>query len=233
MHYSFRPLSLLLIAAACAGSLVPSVSQAVSFNFTIDTTSLATQPTPPKPFALDFQFIDGDSTVSNTVTLSNFDFGAGGGATGSPTTTGGASGNLASTVTLTDTAFFNEFIQGFTPSSTDPLRFLLDLTTNVEPTTPDAFTLAIFDSSGTEIPTSFFGAFAQIDITNPLTINTYASDTSTAPPGCPTCPALDIAAPLVTTATSPVPEPGTFVLLAGGIGCLAFLRRKQVRLPTF
>ena len=231
----FSSVRLLGLTTVTLWSMVqtPGMSHAVSFNFTIDTTSLAPQPTPPKPFALDFQFLDGDHTRSNTVTLSQFAFGAGGGPHGSPTTAGGASGDLSGTVTLTDSSFFNEFIQGFTPSGSHPLRFLLTLTTNPEPGTPDAFTLAIFDSSGTEIPTSFFGAFAQIDITNPLTINTYASDTSTAPPGCPTCPALDIAAPLVTTATSPVPEPGTFVLLAGGIGCLAFLRRKQVRLPTF
>ena len=228
MRYSLRPLSSLLIAASCCGSLLPSVSQAVSYTVTIDTRSLAGQPPPPAPFALDFQLIDGGGTVNNTVTLSDFDFGAGGGATGSPTTTGGAGGSLASTVTLSDTTFLSEFIQGFTPSSTDQLSFLLDLTTNVEPSTPDSFSLAIFDSSGKGIPTSFFDVFVQADITTPLTIRTFASDSSMAPPGCPTCAGLDIAAPAVT----PVPEPGTLVLLASGIGCLVFLRRRHARLPT-
>lgn len=197
--------------------LTPGMSHAVSFTVTLDTTPLATQPTPPQPFALEFQFLDGDRTVSNTVTLSKFDFGAGGGPSGSPTLSGGASGALSGTVALTDREFFNEFIQGFTPSGSDPLRFLLTLTTNLEPVTPDTFTLAIFDSSGTEIPTSVLGAFARIDITNPLTINTYASDTSVSPRGCPKCPPIALAAPLVELTGTPVPEPGTALLCLSGI----------------
>ena len=100
---------LLGLTAVTLWSLVqtPGMSHAVSFTFTIDTTSLATQPTPPKPFALDFQFLDDNRTRSNTVTLSHFEFGAGGGPIGSPTTSGGASGDLAGTVTLTDSSFFN------------------------------------------------------------------------------------------------------------------------------
>ena len=106
----FSSVRLLGLTTVTLWSMVqtPGMSHAVSFNFTIDTTALATQPTPPKPFALDFQFIDGGSTASNTVTLSNFDFGAGGGPSGSPTISGGASGNLSGTVTLTDSSFFNE-----------------------------------------------------------------------------------------------------------------------------
>jgi hypothetical protein len=203
------------------------ICHALSYTITVDTTPLATQPTPPAPFALDFQLIDGDRTVSNTVSLSNFDFGPGGGPTGSPSTTGGATGTLAGTVTLTDSSFFNEFIQGFTPSATTPLSFLLAITGNVEPTIPDAFSFAIFDRSGTEIPTSFAAAFLQIDITNPLTINTYASDTRVAPPGCPKCPAIALSAPVVESATAPVPEPGTCLLwLSGVVGLLAARRHK-------
>jgi hypothetical protein len=225
----FSSVRLLGLTIVTLGSLVqtPGMSHAVSFTVTLDTTSLATQPTPPKPFALDFQFIDGDSTVSNTVTLSHFDFGAGGGPNGSPTISGGASGDLSGTVTLTDSSFFNELFQGFTPSGSDPLRFLLTLTTNVEPVTPDTFTLAIFDSSGTEIPTSSLGAFARIDITNPLTINTYASDTRLAPPGCPTCPAIALGAPVVELAGTPVPEPGTVLLLVSGVAVALLAQRRR------
>jgi PEP-CTERM motif len=205
--------------------LQSAICQAISYTITIDTIPLATQPTPPGPFALDFQFIDGDGTMSNTVRLSNFDFGPGGGPTGSPNTMGGATGNLTGTVTLTDSSFFNEFIQGFTPGTTTPLSFLLDITGNVEPTIPDAFSLAIFDSSGAEIPTSFADAFLQIDLTHPLTINTYASDTGVAPRGCPTCPPIALTAPTVEL-TAPVPEPGTLLLLISGVvGTILFQRR--------
>src|SRR5262245_8804966 len=204
LSHFFRGLGIAL--GLCWGFNV-TICHAVSFTVTIDTTGLAAYGTPPAPFALEFQLIDGDGTVNNTVTLSNFDFGAGGGSSGAPTTTGGASDDLSGTVILTDSSFFNEFIQGFIPSATDPLSFLLDVTENVEPLTPDAFSLAIFDSSGTGIPTIFFDVFLQIDITNPLTVATYASDTTQSPPGCPTCLPVNIGAPTV-QATTPVPEPG-------------------------
>ena len=52
-------------------------------------------------------------------------------------------------------------------SLTEPLTdFVLDLgTPHVEPLTPDSFSLAIFDSAGVGIPTSFFDVFVQIDLT--------------------------------------------------------------------
>jgi len=213
-----------------------TVCHAVSFTVTINTTSLATYGAPPAPFALEFQFNDGDGTVNNTATLSNFNFGIGGTPVGTPTyncTSGsgvscsGITGDLSSNVILSDSSdFFNEFIQQFTPSSSDPLSFLLNLTTNVEPVTPDSFSLAIFDNSGTGIPTSFFDVFVQVDITNPLTIATYASDTSQSPPACLTCPAIDITAS-IEQASTPIPEPGTLFLFASGLVGLVTWRRCQ------
>jgi len=226
MRRTFHSLPVLFFFFTFYVIQLPSSSYAVNYTVTLDTRSLASEPAPPAPFSLEFQLNDGDGTVNNTITLSNFNFGTGGSATGSPTTTGGASGNLSSTVTLTDSSFFNEFIQGFTPSSTDPLSFLFDLTTNEEPITPDSFSLAIFDSSGIGIPTSFFDVFLQADITSPLIINTYASDASLSPPGCPTCAAIEIPSLLVTTDTSPVPEPSTIVLLTSALSVMALRRRR-------
>ena len=196
-------------------SWMPAISQAVTYTVTLDTRPLAALATPPGPFALEFQFNDGGGGVSNTVTLSNFNFGPGGAASGSAITTDGVSGSLSNTVTLTDSAFFNEFIQGFTPSSTAPLSFVLDLTTQLEPITPDTFSLAIFDSSGTGIQTSFFDVFLQIDITESPSIKTFASDPNTPPPGCPTCAPIVIAAPVV-----PVPVPAPIVLFLSGLSWL-------------
>jgi hypothetical protein len=104
------------------------------------------------PFSLEFQLNDGSGTNdgNNTASLSNFLFN-GGAAVGSPTLNGGASGNLTSGVTLTDNSFFNQFIQGFTAGST--LSFRLSLSTNVgSGGTPDQFSFAILDKTGTEIP---------------------------------------------------------------------------------
>ena len=218
--------SLRTIAALCL-NCIPAISYAVSYQVTLDMRPLAALNTPPAPFALEIQLTDGGAVVVNTVTLSNFSFGIGGGALGNATVIGGASGNLSSTITLTDTAFFNEFIQGFTPSSTAPLSFNLDLTTNIESTTPDGFSLAIFDSSGTGIPTRFFDVFIQIDIANPLGINTYASDASVAPPGCPTCAPIVIGAPTLSSATVPIPTP--LALFVSGISPLLYLVGKKSR----
>src|SRR4051812_41143102 len=74
------------------------------------------------PFSLDFQLIDGAGTgdANNTAQLSDFSFNTGS-AMGSPVLLGGASGSLSSAVTLTDSAFLNEFTQSFLPG--DGLRF--------------------------------------------------------------------------------------------------------------
>jgi hypothetical protein len=197
--------------------------QAASFTVTIDTMALADYGTPPAPFTLEFQLLDLNSTVRNTVTLSDFDFGPGGGAFGTATTSGGASGDLAGTVTLTDSSPFNEFIQGFTPSASEPLSFLLATTENVGPATPDSFSLGIFDSSGTGIPTLRADIFVQVDITAPLAVNTYASDPDQAPPGCPTCPPVRIGAPRVQQVSAA--EPGALLLLMAALGGLAVAMR--------
>ena len=180
------------------------------------------------PFSLEFQLNDGIGIgdANNTAVLSNFMFG-GGSASGSPSLTGGASGNLSSTITLTDSSFFNQFIQGFTPGNT--LSFQLSLTTNVDSGgTPDQFSFAVLDHTGTEIPTlagSFFDVFVQIDIdsANPL-VHTFASDTARSPAGGGG--SINIAAPQVTTA---VPEPGTLVLLASGLAAgLGFWKSRRI-----
>jgi hypothetical protein len=75
------------------------------------------------PFALDFQLTSGNTTsaVENTASLSQFNVGTGGSAgTGRPfPNSGNASGNLASTVTLSTSGgtFFSEFSQDFTPGN--------------------------------------------------------------------------------------------------------------------
>ena len=214
-----------------------STSQAVSFTVNIDTTPLVAQGAPPAPFALEFQFNDGDGTLANTITLSDFDFG-GGTAIGSPTfncSSGsgaaclGMTGDLLSTVTMSDGAdAFNEFIQAFTPGTDGPLKFLLDVgLPQSEPFTPDAFSLAIFDSSGAGIPTSFFDVFVEVDLTSPVGVFAYASDPSQSPPGCPACAGIEIGIPSVEP--SSVPEPTAFALLGSGLAL--FGARLRIRRP--
>jgi hypothetical protein len=202
-----------------------SVRADAIYDVSIDTAALTSSSS--GPFSLDFQFTDGSGTNdgNNTVTLSNFSFGAGS-PTGSAATTGTVSGDLTGGFSLTDSDFFNEFTQTFTPGNT--LSFTVDLTSNVDAGgVPDEFSFAILDSTGSEIPT--LGTFdilllADIDSSQP-TLYGFASDPSRGTVA--TGESIDLEAPVITSPTSQVPEPSFLLLLASGLSILALRRRSQ------
>ncbi|HEX5229016.1 MAG TPA: NF038129 family PEP-CTERM protein [Bryobacteraceae bacterium] len=218
-----KPRLFLLILLAGFAALPSSAWADAIYNVSLDTSNLIGNTA--GPFSLDFQFNDGSGTNdgNNTVTLSNFAFGAGG-PTGSAVTNGSVSGDLTSSVTLTDSDFFNEFTQTFTPGST--LVFTIDLTTNVDAGgVPDEFTFAILDSTDAEIPT--LGPFdtvllADIDSSSPALFG-YASDPSRGTAATGDTLAFD--APVV---TSPVPEPSVLWMSASGLAILALRRRSKM-----
>lgn len=191
-----------LAAATCKADAIYDVS--------LDTSGLIGNAN--APFALDFQLTSGDTTsgVVNTATLSLFTFGGGGNAgTGNPfAKSGNITGDLGSTVTLNTSGgtFFTEFSQYFTPGSL--LTFQLDLTNNPQPGgTPDEFTFQLIDNTLGEISTtdpSGSNSLVIIDLTGgPLApaINTTNGDDVTT-------------TPQVSSATSAVPEPSAFWLIA-------------------
>ncbi len=159
---------------------------------------------------------DGDGVSNNTVAITNFALGGGMAGPGGPNITGGASGNLSGTVTLTDTNFLNELDQQFVPGN--PLQFDVQMTTNFAGGTPDQFSFAILDNTLTEIPTfSPPGTpdvflFVDGDSANPP-IQTFAGDPNR--PG-----GINISAPQVQI----IPEPAAFVLLIMGLGGWAVSR---------
>jgi hypothetical protein len=146
----------LLLATALVIVLSASAAQAQSvYTVTLNTSSLAGHGN----FRLDLQLIDGSGLSAdlnnNTVTLSNFNFGTGGASLANGVPTNGAIGNLATGVTLQDSAFFNEYSESFTPGSS--LSFTVTTTNVPNPGgTPDLFTFAVLDSNGNEIPTTGF-----------------------------------------------------------------------------
>ncbi len=154
--------------------------------------------------------------------LTNFAFGAGS-PSGGGTATGGASGSLASGVTLKDTDFFNEYFENFTPGAL--LSFTID-TTNVAGAggTPDLFTVAILDSVGNELPTT--GPASQFLDLSLAGGTSPAVDTFGSAPGS----AFSLSAPTVqprNPSPSPVPEPSSCwqlltVVLALGFGGKVF-----------
>src|SRR3974390_3824397 len=108
-----RILSISLGLALGAGVLFTAQTgdaSTVQYYVDINTASLVGHPS--GPFSLDFQLNDGSGLgdANNTATINNFTFGTGS-ATATANLAGGASGNLSSGVTLTDTTPFNEVFQ--------------------------------------------------------------------------------------------------------------------------
>lgn len=190
------------------------------YTFSLNTTPLMGS----GPFALDLQFLDGSGSGdgNNTVTLTSFAF-AGGSSSGGGTGTGGASGTLTSGVSLTDTAFFNEYYENFTPGTL--LSFTID-TTNVLDAggTPDLLTVAILDSGLNELPTAGPASeFLDLSLSGGASpqVATFGSL-----PGS----AFALAAPVVQPAstTAPVPEPSSISMILAALVLSALFMRSRV-----
>ncbi len=196
------------------------------FDVQLNTSALAGHSA--APFYIDFQLNDGagEGEGNNTAILSNFTF-SGGGAVGSSMTFGGASGSLGSSVTLTDSSAFNEFIQAFTPGAL--LAFRLHLTTAVSGAVPDLFSFAILDSTLANLPTLSAGSdvFMSINLTGESSsVETFASNNARSPAAGG--PPLNLPAPLVT----PVPEPSTYGLIGAVVLVCAAAWRRRSRSPS-
>jgi hypothetical protein len=212
----------IVLGLALAAGSAPICRAGLIYNVSLNTSSLIGEAA--GPFSLGFQFNDGSGPgdSNNTVILSNFQFGVGGSAAGSPSVFGGATGNLSSGITLTDSSFLNALAQPFNPGST--LGFRLQTTTNVDGGgTPDEFSFSILDSTGAQIPTNgFVDAFLILDIDSNPTPQIFSSDPSRPPQGGGG--GITMAAPLVTIAT---PEPGTFILIICGTSFSLFKKRRR------
>jgi hypothetical protein len=166
---------------ACAAGLVLSAAttQAALYHVSIDTAALLLSPASNgAPFSLDFQFNDGGTLGNNTAVINNFNFG-GGLATGTPVTFGGVEGDLSSSITFDDSAFFSELYQTFTPGAT--LSFDVNISENSDGPTPDSFVVSILDAELINIPTSGFGnSLFQVGNDNPgaVTLGTGTGDYS-------------------------------------------------------
>jgi hypothetical protein len=207
-------LSVLIAGLVVAGSS-PAAATSISFHVQVNTAPLIGNSS--APFSLDFALTDGSGTLAgpNTVFINDFTFG-GGSPAGAPTLTGGVSGSLASSVTLSDSAsFFNELFQPFTPGSS--LGFDVTMTTNADPVSPDAFAFAILDKNLFNLPTTGLGdSLLLANITPGLTRAGVQAFSTTAPAGV-----------AVSVAAVPAPEPATLLLVGTGLAAAARRRWGQ------
>lgn len=220
-------LTTLAAALAFAG-----IARADSYLVTLNTAPLQTSDA--GPFFLDFQL---QGTGGNTVTIDDFDFGAGGAPGSSPTTYGDASGDIDGTVapavTLDsfDAGGYNELYETFTPG--DTLSFRLTTTTNLT-SNPDSFFFNILDSTTTNIPTQEPSPYGEFTIENGflyidyntgnpgdgIAVSTFPSDPNTIPAGGTVAIGL-IDAPSILKINPAVPLPTAWqagtVLLLGSV----------------
>jgi len=213
MNISSTALRALAVTAALALASVASAQ--IQFQVQLDTSSLIGNPS--GPFTLDFQLNDGSGwgDANNWATISDISFGGGSASTGTVWTSGGAWGDLGSSVTLNDSdPLLNDFTQGFTPGSW--LSFTVSLSTQVDAGgTPDEFSFAILDNNFFNLPTTSLGTdtFVQValDSGSPMILTASSLDGS-------------IGAPTVT----PVPEASTYGLMGAALlGLVAFKRRRR------
>ncbi len=213
-----------LLTCVCVLSGAFESRAAFDYIVTIQTSPLANPALSGNgPFSLDLQLNYGSGPFGNNATVNNFSFG-GGSATGAPTLSGSASGNLNSAVTLSDNGVngFNEFFQSFTPGST--LSFEVALSGNPTTTTPDNFAVAILDNTGGQIVTTdpndgLSLATFEIGSFGAITTHAYSGIDNTDPNNL-----VDLGDYSgVTVSIVPVPEPST---IAAGLLALALVGAK-------
>jgi len=204
-----------LALCLCGAGLSARADQLV--NVAVNTSSLAGM----AGSEVFWEMTDGSGSgdANNTATMSNFALGGGTvGAVDPFSTFGGASGDLGSTVSITDSSPDNQFAQLLTPGAS--LSFSLDLTTNADAGgIPDGLFMFIADPS--------FNSIAQTS--DPNGQNSLFAVTFN--PTADLIQNYDPALVSITSAVTAVPEDNpastysAFALLLGGLAVLRSRRR--------
>lgn len=211
------------LCAAAALALFIGRADATLYQIDIDTSAFS-----GVSGAVAFDLIDGNSTNDSSVTISSFSVTAPG-ALGSSTLTGGASGTPPD-VTLSDTTFFNEYLQFLTFGSS--LTFTFGVTGNLGPT-PDAFSFVILDGTSSN-GGNYLVTSDDPGLTNTLVFYNIGATSPPYPPqpeiyqGCyvtdtQDCPNVGVVSTRISE-TNGAPEPGTLALALASLLALGGLR---------
>jgi hypothetical protein len=198
----FAALAILSLGAAATGR-----ATAITYFVTVDSSSIS-----GNDGQLDFQFNPGSGTQAATAGILNFGFSEGG-PNGSPTLTGGASGDLSTMVQINNSAALNDYLQAWI--FPDFFQFYLTLNgpalSSPDGSSTDTFGLALYDPSFN--PQLNDGS--QGDFIFTVDVGTDGNTTfnlASSPPG------------LVTFEV--VPEPSTWLLCGAGLAFVVWRKRR-------
>jgi PEP-CTERM motif len=203
---------MLIGCALLFGGVAPAFADGVTYDFAVNTTSVVGQ-----SGSLDFQFNPG-ALLTQSASLQVLNF-TSDGTLGSSVLTGDASGALPGTVLFDNGGGFNDYFTGFTYGST--ITFAVNLF-GPAVTSPDGvstsgstFAFSMFSDPAGTVPVltsdtlNGFAALVGVNLDGSTTLTNNSSQLT------------------ISTPATPVPEPGSLVLLAAGLGALALVLRRS------
>lgn len=199
-----RTLKIFIIGILLQAGVTPSEVWALAFDINVNTANLT-----GKPATLAFDFTNGDGAFNNTARVANF-LTDGSFDPIQAIPAGDVGGSLNSSVTFSDTSFFNELLQPITLGNA--FQFRLEISDLFAGGIPDAFSFFILDSNlmplvSTDDPSGGDALFA-LDLNGRGNLSVYASTQAS-------------------WSITPVPEPDSFALILIGFWSLYSRNKRQ------